>query len=92
MTIKNLTFIPVFHNIKNNVFPNVFTNFLLDGHIGNCLDFFGKFHMAVNVKFSTVFSLIHALADNSDEPDDTKNVIYMLMGYENVMDVGDIKI
>ena len=87
---EDLAGIPCFYDVKTNPAAHMLAHFLLDGHICDGLDFFGKLFVTVETEFSVVFPLIHALADDTDEPDDAQHMVYMFVGYKYIMDITDV--
>ena len=82
--------ITAFYNIKTDASSHMPTDFLLNGHIRDCLNLFGKLLMAVDAKLTVICFLIHPLTDQTDQPDDSEYMVHMLVGYKDIMDVTDI--
>ena len=89
-TAEDFTGIIGLYDIKTDSSSHMPADFLLNGHICNSRNLLGQLFVTVDAKLSVVFSLVHALPDNPDEPDNTQHVVYVLMRYEDVVNIADI--
>lgn len=61
--------------------------FVLQGQLAECVNGGHQAVMAVNLEISVIFAIFYAGGNETDQPDDTENVVSVLMGHEQVVNL-----
>ena len=82
----------IFYRNKENPFSDHVVKFPLQCQAAEGGNSFGKIRMAVDLKLSPIGIFFHGSSNHADHPYDPQNVIRVLMGHENMVDMRKIHI